>query len=472
MSTIALEIHDAGILAVVDREPDEICSPPSPGYALLDGTRLLAGEEAARHARIKPRLVHHRFWHELDTTPLKPPFPRNLSEADLAHTHLSGVWNTVKSGATRAILVVPGGSSETRLGLILGIARACEIPVSGMVDAAVAAASGDIPEGQLLHVDVQLHRAVVTELVRAEEVVRRRVDIDEHTGLIALHDAWVKRIAAVFIHNTRFDPLHSAATEQELYDQLPHWLARLNHEDTTLLAMRAGDKEHSVTLVREQLLATAEAYYERIVQLVSLLKRGGARTVLLLTHRIAALPGLEERLGGISRTEVVTLGQTAALAGALAERERICADAEELPFVVHLPVQAVGESQPRRTPTAQPDTETRGAARPPTHLLHDDVAREISDDALLLGVAIPDRARGVNLTGRTAGISRSHCSVYRRDHRVWVEDHSTHGSFVNDERVEGKTVLAVGDRLRLGSPGIELRLIFVAQGPDDEATQD
>jgi len=472
MTTIALEIHDAGILAVDEREPKEVCIPPSPGYALLDGPRLLTGEEAARHARLKPRLVHHRFWHELDTTPLRQPFPRNLSAADLAHTHLSGVWKTVKSGATRAILVVPGGSSDAQLGLILGIARASKIPVRGMVDAAVAAATGDIPDAQVLHVDVQLHRAVVTELVRDEEVVRRRVDTDEHAGLITLHDAWVKCIAAVFVRNTRFDPLHSAATEQELYDQLPQWLSRLDHEEATVLVMCAGNKEHSVTLAREPLLVTAEAYYERIVQLVSLLKRGGEPTALLLTHRIAALPGLVERLSKISRTEVVTLRQTAALAGALAQHERICTDADELPFVVRLPVHTAREPRPRQTPTAQPDAVTRSAARPPTHLLNHGVAQAITDEPLLLGVAIPDGARGVNLAGRTAGISRSHCSVYRRDQRVWVEDQSTHGSFVNDERVDGKTVLAVGDRLRLGSPGIEFQLIRVVQGPDDEATQD
>ncbi len=40
-----------------------------------------------------------------------------------------------------------------------------------------------------------------------------------------------------------------------------------------------------------------------------------------------------------------------------------------------------------------------------------------------------------------------------------VEDHSTYGSFVNDEKVSGRTALTVGDRLRLGSPGVTLELI-------------
>ena len=43
-----------------------------------------------------------------------------------------------------------------------------------------------------------------------------------------------------------------------------------------------------------------------------------------------------------------------------------------------------------------------------------------------------------------------------------MEDHSSHGSFVNGQRVDGSVELVVGDRLRLGTPGIELRLIRVA----------
>ena len=53
---------------------------------------------------------------------------------------------------------------------------------------------------------------------------------------------------------------------------------------------------------------------------------------------------------------------------------------------------------------------------------------------------------------------------------VVIEDHSTYGSFINDERVVGRTALTVGDRLRLGSPGVTLELIQLVQ--DDGAPQD
>ena len=79
----------------------------------------------------------------------------------------------------------------------------------------------------------------------------------------------------------------------------------------------------------------------------------------------------------------------------------------------------------------------------------------------MLGVAVPAGGRGVNLTGSTAGISRRHCSLSRQGDEVIVEDHSTYGSFLNGSRIEGRATLSAGDRLRLGTPGVELHLIAV-----------
>ena len=57
-----------------------------------------------------------------------------------------------------------------------------------------------------------------------------------------------------------------------------------------------------------------------------------------------------------------------------------------------------------------------------------------------------------------------------RNGAVMIEDHSTYGSYVNEERVAGRTALTVGDRLRLGSPGVTLELIQLVN--DDGAPQD
>jgi len=66
------------------------------------------------------------------------------------------------------------------------------------------------------------------------------------------------------------------------------------------------------------------------------------------------------------------------------------------------------------------------------------------------------------------GVSRVHCRVRTVDGIVSVEDLSTYGTFVNDERVHGRAPLWRGDVLRLGTPGIALQLIQLVD--EHEAT--
>jgi len=67
-----------------------------------------------------------------------------------------------------------------------------------------------------------------------------------------------------------------------------------------------------------------------------------------------------------------------------------------------------------------------------------------------------------------AGVSRSHCTLESQGGQAFVVDHSTYGTFVNDERVGGRLQLKVGDVLRLGAPGVSLELIRVL--PDHGAS--
>ncbi len=464
MSTSALELHDAGVLLVDESNLRVPYAKRSPGYALLDGEALLTGTAAMSRARLNPRFVHNRFWSDLNTAPLGRPFAKGVTRADLAHAHLANVWEQAGSGTDEVILVVPGSHSDAQLGLILGIARAAGLPVSGMVDSATAAGVHSWPGSRLLHLDLHLHRAVVTELMQNDEVVRGRVDIGEGSGLIVIQDALARHIAEIFLHETRFDPLHAAETEQRLYDSLPNWLNRLKREDGIAIRLGHSGQEYSVELARNRLVEAVSAVYESIARLVTVLKPAGDATTLLLSHQAAALPGLGARLGEIPNTRLVALPETAVAAGALIDRDRIRASGDELPFMTRLPV------RPGFVP-GPPDTIVDSKRKPmrhrisvqPTHVLLDGTAHPITEEPLVVGVTLPGGARGIRIDGLVQGISRSHCTIYRKGLEVLVEDHSTHGSYLNGNRVEGRAVLAVGDRLRLGSPGVELQIIRVAE---------
>ncbi len=462
MSTLALEIHDAGVLAIGETRPREETPPASPGVALADGDALVTGEAAVRRARLLPRHVDHRFWQRLDHEPLARPFRRGLCAADLAHAHLADVWRQVGRGVQRTLLVVPGCYSEAQLGLLLGIARACEIPVTGLVDAAVAAARG-APGQRLLHLDIHLHRTLATEVLCRGELVRGHLEASDELGLVALRDAWARRISELCVRATRFDPLHSAASEQALYDRLPGWLEQLRDADRCEIAVAAGGEEIPLELERAQLVDAVEAPYARLLEGVRALRRAGEPLTVLLAHRLAELPGLAEQLAELRDTRVLPLAAGAAAAGALAARTAIEGPLEDgaVPFVTHLPTS--GAAAPPAAPPRLPDVAPLPSPGPrPTHVLHGSRAWPITAAPFLLGVAAPE-GRGLRLAGATDGISRRHCRLLLEGERALVEDLSTWGTFLNGERVAGRAALAAGDRLRLGSPGVELRLIRVEE---------
>ena len=58
------------------------------------------------------------------------------------------------------------------------------------------------------------------------------------------------------------------------------------------------------------------------------------------------------------------------------------------------------------------------------------------------------------------GVSRRHCSLVQQNSQCVVQDHSRYGTFLNGHKIDGSAVLQVGDLLRVGTPGYELRLIM------------
>lgn len=383
MSLVALELHDAGVTAVAPgaggSEP-RILGAPSPGFALLEGETLWTGPAARERRRLAPRRAHHRFWHTLDAHQALPrPFPQDWTAADLAHAHLEGLWQEIRStrGRTegsgngnprsedpeRVILAVPGSFEPEQLGLLLGICRAAGIPVAGLVDLALAAAAQGDSAHRLLHFDLHLHRGVITEL-RANasgELVRRSVRAAEGVGRVTLEDLWAHAAAGAFVHATRFDPLHDPHTEQALYHRLAPWLESLEETETAPLTLELGGEPRTVELSRERAVAAVEDVYRRLVEPVRDLASAGEPPVLLLSHHATGLPGLTERLeaAGISAIEPLSAG--AAGRGALTVRTAIPQDAgapggpHALPLILRLPLPAASEAAIPGPLTGAPD---------------------------------------------------------------------------------------------------------------------
>ncbi len=466
MSTLAIELTDSGIVIANDQG---VIVDRSPGYAHLEGTSLLVGKAAQARSRLNPRRSLNDFWDKLGTDPLPRPFPDQLTQADLVHRHLEELSKQTIQGigdddsVEGVLLAVPGSFLTWQLGLMLGIARSAGLPVSGMVDSALCAAAGHSDGDRALHLEILLHRFVWTEIDGSTGLIRRRVEESGAVGLSSLYDAWAKLIADQFVRSTRFDPLHNAASEQALYDSLPDWLEALKDNDTAEASLEYGGQEYTIHIVRSQVVSAVEDQLRTISDLARALTGPGVAGQVLLSAVAATIPGLKSRLAESEGAEVVELPTGAAAAGALSYRADIEADEDELPFVIRL-----DEPGGRFESVDGDQVSTIGGAeaepkRRPTHLVYGGMAYPIDEQPFWLGIALDGDQPGLNLSGNTAGISRSHCHIRRQDNRVLIEDHSTYGTFLNERPIRGSGEAEAGDLIRLGSPGIEIPLIVVLE---------
>ena len=99
----------------------------------------------------------------------------------------------------------------------------------------------------------------------------------------------------------------------------------------------------------------------------------------------------------------------------------------------------------------------------PTHVLLGDHATPVGSTALVLGSHPAEGERWLDLRQDMPGVSRRHCEIATVNGQCVVTDHSRYGTFLNGHRIDGSAALQSGDVLRVGTPGVELRMISVEQ---------
>jgi hypothetical protein len=327
----ALEINDAGLTLLSAGSVPLV----SPGVAVLDNRQLLLGEAAARQFRLRPGNTNSQFWQQLNLDPLVSTTREIRTSADLVYSHLKSIWNP-GPGEHEVILVVPGIYSPEQLALLLGITNECGIPVRGVVDTAVAASRYSSAGRRLLHLDVHLHRMVISEMEEGSLIRRQRSDSIAGVGLTQLADLWCNRIADAFVRNTRFDPMHQAESEQLLYDSLPGWLERMEQDGSALLEVESRGRKYQLSFKRHQLVEASRDLFRQVAEQVNA-RRSDAGILVQLSHTARALPGLENALAELDNCQVVTLEAHAGALGAMQHANQIRCGQDNLRYVTSLP---------------------------------------------------------------------------------------------------------------------------------------
>ena len=252
MRMIGLELSDAGIIAVGDT-PERLleidgAEKESPGFALPEKNQLAVGKAAEKKAHVFPRLVTSHFWDQLNTEPLDHPGPyTQQNHAEIAYSHMAQIWKQVKAHGDEIIVAVPGFYDRDQLGILLGIAKELGLPINGFVPMALAASDSPCPQKTLFYLDMHLHRTEIILLNQGKHLTCEDSIIIAEKGLAHLYREWVETIAAEFVRSTRFDPLHQARSEQELFDRLPAALKQLHNHSSVDFEMTGGSSIYRVT---------------------------------------------------------------------------------------------------------------------------------------------------------------------------------------------------------------------------------
>lgn len=377
MSIGVFELNDAG-LRVGNTDAASILHE-SPGLAVLEGKNLLLGTDAMAQSRLHPLQSNSQFWHRLNTAPLPFRSPHYRHHADLAYSQLLALHQYIPE-CQEIIFALPATYTREQMALLLGIVEQCPFKAVALLDGSVAAAARYIHQPRAIHLDLQLHQCVLTELDLNDNYVSgQRVEVLPGLGLLGFFDRWAKTIADGFIDQCRFDPLHSASSEQSLYDQLPRWLR--SYGDSEELFMEVSGK--SIKLNRAAVVRAVLPLYEEIEKRSRQL--GGADVQLLLSDRLAVLPGLRELLGTSFRL-VDTLPADAALQSIQQNAASIVQDGV-LHFNRVLPAAHRLDKEPKQKAQTAESTPAINTEKSALHLLVGHRAYPINEQVLYLNLA-------------------------------------------------------------------------------------
>ena len=222
-------------------------------------------------------------------------------------------------------------------------------------------------------------------------------------------------IADRFVHDTRFDPLHSAATEQQLYDQVYDWV---NGEVRNEISVEIIHEDH-IRRVEVSGTQLADKAQQRFKALRDALPDGAH---VLVSARSATLPGLITGLNDAGYTTTMAANDAFA-SGCTKHIDLIRSPEAELKLITRLPYSL-------ETRIKQPVTRTQT----PTHLL-------IENHAVAIGSA-------------TAPLA-----LQQDNKKVWLN--AQEGVLVNGQPAIRETPLTPGDEIVHGER--TYRLIVVEE---------
>lgn len=229
----------------------------SKGYVWFKGDQVIFDtdkeNEPIKFCRLSPQEINNRYWQQCEKSSISSNAAGMRHAADLIWKHLGELKkaHSIKD----LIFVVPSHYRSSNLELLLGIAGSLGINVKAILNGAMLSvvdelnSKNETSDAQYRHLDVQLHQTVVSTVLVESGVARLgEIEIIQGVGIQIMQDALLKTLQTHFIQNDRFDPLHNAETEQQLFDNLSKIVTKVNQSSKTLVSVSYQGQLYSTSI--------------------------------------------------------------------------------------------------------------------------------------------------------------------------------------------------------------------------------
>jgi len=249
-----------------------------------------------------------------------------------------------------------------------------------------------------------------------------------------------------FIQQCRFNPQHNAESEQQLYNQLPVWLAQSEADNASLiLELKTATAVHTAKLPREDILELLRPQYQKLQQQIQSVATD-EDVQLFVSPSLMMLPGLSVALASLQPQVVAEDAIHRTCISRLTEIRSAAGSIHLVNSLAHAasPVSATGKS----------------AA--PTHVLYGNRAVRLGDISLLPASLV----NGSRKTGALYIDSEAPDElgrIFREGGQVYIEPRQQ-DFLLNECPKQGRQPLQLGDRIQFDADADPIQLIQVSDG--------
>jgi hypothetical protein len=408
------------------------------------------GRAALAAARGRPDEVSLTHWRELGRNEVAA---RNVALEVHAHLHALTVTERIE-----AVVAVPADLDAGALVALRGALSAAGVDTRDFLDSATLTAAAVVDRSHYVLLDAGWRSATATRVSGGGECIFEEAFVSERANLLDVYDLWLIAVAGALVKNTRFDPLLSLDVEQRLFADLPMLAARAATEGKVEAAVESEGARFAVQVDAQLFADAAQPFYRELARLTRNARIAGQDAALVLPAESRRWPGFLPRLLELEQDGLVIV--PAGLAAVAASLQ--ASDPAAAPRLRRRVARVGAHGLTADIEYVASASTSAARALPVTHILFGGDSMRFPDVGLIIGTEEVDNAPHITLPRAAAGVSRRHCSLRREGERTVLIDHSRFGTWVNGARVRERAAVRPGDRVRVGTPGVEFTLISAA----------